>query len=221
MSERGGIVVFGDVVGSRRLGAGAPIWLEQLCRELDETYADERLAGFEFTQGDELQGLLTVDADPLRAVLRGALPSRHDAPPMRWAVVYGDVEAGQGPATRRTGPAFLGARETIDLARRQADSLLMRTGDPDTDELLDGTAPVLGTLLHRLTDRQREIARLALVHGLRQADIADRLGIRRATVSVAFGRADIRSLTRLLAAIRALWRAGIRAADRHDARAAT
>src|SRR5207249_2630795 len=71
------------------------------------------------------------------------------------------------------------------------------TGDPRTDELLDGTAPLLGELLEDLTRRQREIARLMLVEGLRQSEVADRLGGSRATVSVAAERAHIRSIGEL------------------------
>jgi DNA-directed RNA polymerase specialized sigma24 family protein len=98
---------------------------------------------------------------------------------------------------------------TIDLARRQRDDLLMVTGDPHADELLDGTAPVLGSLLVRLTDRQREVARLSLLDGLRQSEIAERRGVARATVSVASTRADVRSLARLLATVRQIWSQGV------------
>jgi DNA-binding CsgD family transcriptional regulator len=207
-TERG-IVLFGDVVRSRRLGALGPAWLERLCRELDARYGDRRAAPFEFTQGDEIQGLLRPDADPFEAVLVSLCRPRSEAPPMRWAIAFGEVDAGHGPATRRTGPAFLLARETIELARSQRDTLLVMSGDEASDRLLEGTAPVLGSLMVRLTDRQRTIASMALVEGLRQADIAARLGVRRATVSVAFARADVRSLTRLLATARELWATGV------------
>src|SRR4051794_35889749 len=63
------IVLFGDVVGSRRAPAAAAAWLRRLAAELDRLYAAEALASFGFTQGDELQGLLTASADPVRAVL--------------------------------------------------------------------------------------------------------------------------------------------------------
>lgn len=211
MASQLGIVVFGDVVRSRRLSGGAAAWLERLCAQLDRHYREQRLAGFEFTQGDELQGLLRIGADPFTAILRGVLVPRDEAPATRWAIVCGEVEPGRGPATRRTGPAFLDARETIELSRRQRDTLLVRTGDPDTDRLLEGTAPVLGSLLVRLTDRQRQVARLALDEGLRQSDVADRLRVRRATVSVAFTRADVRSLARILGAVRTLWASGVTA----------
>lgn len=204
-----GVVLFGDVVQSRRRPTRASAWLERLAADLDRVYGDQALARFEFTQGDELQGLLRPEADPFIAVLHAMLRPKREAPGMRWAVVAGPVLPGRGPATRRTGPAFVTARATIELARRQRDDVLMLTGDPEADGLLNGTAPVLGSLLVRLTDRQREVARLGLLDGLRQSEIAEQLGVARATVSVASARADMRSLARLLATVRRIWSQGM------------
>jgi DNA-binding CsgD family transcriptional regulator len=207
------VVLFGDVVRSRRRPIGASEWLESLAAELDDKYGDQAMARFEFTQGDELQGLLRPDADPFTAVLSATLRTSAEAPAMRWAVVAGPVLPGRGPATRRTGPAFVTARVTIELARKQRDTLLVLTGDAYADGLLAGTAPVLGSMLRRLTDRQREVARLGLLDGLRQSEIADRLEVARATVSVAERRADVRSLERLLAAVRRIWSEGLMRRD--------
>jgi len=204
-----GVVLFGDVVHSRRRPTRSAEWLETLAAELDAAYGDQALARFEFTQGDELQGLLRPEADPFDAVLRATLRPRMEAPAMRWAIVAGEILPGRGAATRRTGPAFLTARKTIELARRQRDTLLVLTGDAQADGLLAGTAPVLGSLLARLTDRQREVARLGFLEGLRQSEIADRLGVARATISVASTRADVRSLTMLLGAVRSIWSDGL------------
>ncbi|CAN5561318.1 hypothetical protein BH20CHL6_BH20CHL6_18330 [soil metagenome] len=204
-----GVVLFGDVVHSRRRPTKASEWLEALAAELDRAYEDRALARFEFTQGDELQGLLQPEADPFTAVLSATLRPRAEAPSMRWAIVAGGILPGRGPATRRTGPAFVTARKTIELARRQRDTLHVLTGDAEADGLLAGTAPVLGSLMGRLTDRQREVARLALLEGLRQSEIADRLKVARATISVVSSRADVRSLTMLLGAVRSIWSDGL------------
>jgi predicted DNA-binding protein (UPF0251 family) len=216
MNSRRAVVLFGDVVRSRRESAASTAWLERLCALLDAAYGQQKLAPFEFTQGDELQGLLDVSADPFRAVLEGSLrphAGEGAAPRMRWVVVHGEVDPGRGPATRRTGPAFILARQTLEEASRSRDGLLCRTGDPRADALLDGTAPVLAAMIEGMTDRQREVARLALVEGLRQSDIAERLGVARATVSVSFARGDVRNLGRLLAAVRAIWREGVSAQE--------
>lgn len=207
-----GIVLFGDVVRSSDDAPASTAWLEELCVRLDGAYAGQTLAPFEFTQGDEIQGLLAVAADPFLAVLDATLREHrgeHRVPSMRWVVVAGGVDAGKGPATRRTGEAFVRARETLELATRRHDGLLCRTGDPEADALLDGTAPVLAAIIDGMTDRQRVVARLALVEGLRQADIAERLEVARPTVSVSYARGDVRNLERLVGAIRAIWSHGL------------
>ena len=58
------------------------------------------------------------------------------------------------------------------------------TGDEDVDVLLDDLAPVLGRALADLSPAQRRVARLILVDGLRRSEVAERLGVSRATVSV-------------------------------------
>jgi RNA polymerase sigma factor (sigma-70 family) len=201
------IVLFGDVVDSRRAPAAASAWLRQLCFELEGLYEGERLASFAFTQGDELQGLVLPSGDPVRGVLYASL---HEAArPMRWAVVHGLVERGEGPATEWGGDAFVQARELIETTRRQRDGLLMVSGDARIDELLAEVAPVLAELLRDLSARQRTVARLVLLDGLRQADVADRLDVSRATVSVTYGRARVRSIERMTAAVRTIFRMGV------------
>lgn len=198
-----GLVLFGDVVGSRRDSSAAAEWLRHLVDELDHAYGERRLAPFGFTQGDELQGLLAADADPLVAVLHADLSPA--ARPIRWVCVKGGVDPGEGPATQRTGQAFLAARDAIEAARAGHDRLVIRTGQAEVDELLAGMTPALADLLEGLTPRQRAVARLALIEGLRQSEVADRLSVRRATISVSFGRARVQTLQRLVAAIRKVY----------------
>jgi len=205
------IVVFGDVIRSRRDASGSTTWLRTLTAELEATSSPgSLLAPFEFTQGDELQGLLAPGADPLDAVLRASFnPERS---PMRWVIVAGEVDPGTGPATQRTGPAFLRARERLAEAGARRDNLLMSSGDPATDALLDRLAPVLAEMLGDLTRRQMTIGRLLVIDGLRRSEAADRLHVSRATVSVVADRAHIRSITRLASALRELFAAGCAAA---------
>jgi hypothetical protein len=204
------IVLFGDVVKSRRDSRGSTAWLRTLVEELEAAYPPaERLADFEFTQGDEIQGLLTTSADPLAAVLRAGLhPERR---PMRWVVVAGDVDPGRGPATQRTGVAFLRARELLKEAAARRDGMLISSGHEDTDRLLDDLAPLLAELLGDLTTRQRVIGRLLLVEGLSRSEAAERLHVSRATISVAADRAHHRSIGRLARALETLFATGIEA----------
>jgi DNA-binding CsgD family transcriptional regulator len=210
MTDNLGLVLFGDVVGSRLDSAGSTAWLRDLVAELDEAYGDERLAPFGFTQGDELQGLLAPATDPLSAVLRAALGPGGRR--MRWVVVRGavDVDAtgGKAPATERTGPAFVTARKAIDEARTGHQRLVILTGHLEVDSLLADLTPALVDMLDGLTARQRTVARLALIDDMRQSEVADRLKVRRATISVAFSRARVRPLHRLVEGIRRVYSSG-------------
>ena len=207
-----GVVLFGDVIASRHGSGASARWLHSLRRRLDGIYGPQRMATFEFTQGDEIQGLLDPAADPFRAVLESTLlphEGRDAAPRMRWVVVFGALDPGRGPATHRTGDAFLRARALLEQARDDQDGLLCRTGDAAADAILAGTSPVMAAIIERMTDRQRQIARLALVDGLRQSEIADRLEVARPTVSVSYARADVRNLARLIGAQRLIWAEGV------------
>ena len=82
------------------------------------------------------------------------------------------------------------------------------TGRTEVDALLAELAPALVDMLDGLTDRQRIVARLALIEDLRQSEVADRLHVRRATISVSFNRARVRSLQRLVAGIRRVYASG-------------
>lgn len=211
-----GIVVFGDVVDSRRSAAASTAFLRALIADMDACYPDaQRLAMPGITQGDELQVLLVTEADPFALVMQTGL--RADARRMRWVVVAGAIDPGQGPATERTGAAFLRARTLMERAKPTRDRLLVETGDPGVDPVLADLGPLLPRLLADLTPRQREVARPLLLDGLRRAQVADRLGISRATVSVMAERARVRELAGLERALAALFAAG---AGRHEPPAA-
>lgn len=207
------ICLIGDVVGSRRSARAATAWLEHLRDRLEERHP-ERLAAFEFTQGDEIQGLLPAGSDALDLVLDSLLRPHAGptgVPRMRWVIGVGAVDPGHGPATRRTGEAFLLARDRMTRIHREGDVLACATGHPPTDRLLDGVAPVLGSLIDRMTDRQRAVLHLRIIERLRQEDIADRLGISQSAVSGHLSRAGARDVTRLADAVRALLAAGMAA----------
>ncbi len=199
--EERGIAVIGERVGQGIGGTVPPPDLRALAAALDAAYADGRLAGFAVTDG-RLIGILRPDADGLGVVMVAGL--RVGDLRLRWALVEGELEpAGDGPSPRADG-LVADARRTFELARLRRERLVIRTGEPGADRLLDGIAPLLGELLDDLTDRQRIVARLLLLDGRRQADAADALGVSRATISVLVGRGRIRSIERLADSIRAI-----------------
>jgi len=202
-----GIVLIGDVVGSKRDLSAASAWSRRLSAELSAQRAGDQLAAFDFAQGDEVQGLLRPDADPFDYLLHAFL--HEAAPPMRWAVVAGSIEAGEGTAIQRTGAAFVDARAALAEAKHRSDPLLVSTGHAAADALLDDLAPVFAASLQSMTPRQRTIARLMLLEGCRQSDVAARLGVSRATVSVAYGRGRVRDAGRLLRVTRRIFAEGM------------
>jgi hypothetical protein len=146
---------------------------------------------------------LSVDGGPIRPPIRvdphdpfRALMATWFDPatsPARWAVVVGGASE---------------AHAALDAAATARELLVVRTGRPEADALLADLSPVLGRLLEDMTPSQRRLARYLLVGGIRQADAAELLGISRASVSVAHGRARIHEVGLLLRAVRACWAAG-------------
>jgi hypothetical protein len=114
-------------------------------------------------------------------------------PPARWAVTVGGAAESEA---------------ALDAANAARELLVVRTGSDDADARLADLAPVLGRLLDDTTPSQRRLARLLLLDGHRQADAAEILGISRASVSVAHGRARIHEISLLLRAVQAFWAAG-------------
>jgi DNA-directed RNA polymerase specialized sigma24 family protein len=129
--------------------------------------------------------------DPFLALLDAWLDPA--MPAARWAVVVG---------------ADGDADAALHAAAARRELLIVRTGSDDADALLADLSPVLGRLLDDLTSSQRRLARLLLIEGVRQADAAELLGISRASVSVANGRARIHEIGLQLRAMRACWAAG-------------
>ncbi len=133
-----------------------------------------------------------VDADdPFVALLDAWLDPA--MPAARWSVVVGVDED---------------AEAALEAAAARRELLVVCTGNEDADALLADLSPVLGRLLDDLTPSQRRLARLRLIEGIRQADAAEVLGISRASVSVANGRARIHEIDLQLRAVRACWAAG-------------
>lgn len=133
-----------------------------------------------------------VDPDePFRALLATWLDPA--VPAARWAVTVGGIADSEA---------------ALDAASAARELLVVRTGSAAADTMLADLAPVLGRLLDDMTPSQRRLARLLLLDGHRQADAAEILGISRASVSVAHGRARIHEVRLMLRAVQACWAAG-------------
>ncbi len=205
-------VLFGDVVDSRA-DPGASAFLRTLRDELEAAYGTGGLAPAGFTQGDELQLLLAPGADPFARGPARRAPSRCARAPLggrrrrRAAPGAGPRPSGPGRPSSRPASCWSGRRPGARACSRS-------TGDAAADALLLDLGPVLAALLAELTDRQREVARLLLIEGLRRAEAAERLGVSRATVSVIATRGRVRHLASLAAALARTFGDGVERASR-------
>jgi DNA-directed RNA polymerase specialized sigma24 family protein len=196
-----GLFVIGDAIGSKRDSAGTADWLRALATDLNAALGEWRRAEFAFTRGDEIRGLLRPDADPMLVVLHTALAD--SIRPIRWGIAWGEMDAAPADATAAdlAGPAVTLAEAATAEAKHRHERLVLRTGDAEADALLDGMSPALMGMLDELTQTQRHVARLAIIDGLRQSEVAERLKVRRATISVSFARSRVSSLEALAGAI--------------------
>ena len=169
-------MIFGDVVRSRRDASGVDgLAAHARGGARDDLSPADRLADFEFTQGDELQGLLAISASiPFRRGLRAGL--HPDRRPMRWVV--GGRRGRPGPRSGdRSGPARRSCRPASCWRRRRpgATASSVDSGDPPTD-----AAPRRHRAAARRAARRPDrsasgsIARLLLVDGLRRSEAAAR-----------------------------------------------
>jgi SatD family (SatD) len=150
------VALIGDVTGSRALPS-ATAWLDALCGDLNERYRADLVATFKRTKGDEVQGLLRPDADVMAAYLHYALAG--DRLPMRWSIVSGEADAGEGPATDWTGQVLVAASDTVDAMKHTDDLLRIATGDAALDERLAVFGPWIADWAFELTAKQRTIIR--------------------------------------------------------------
>ncbi len=129
-------------------------------------------------------------------VLDRVVASRFDraVAPVRWGIGTGSDDA----------TAAIRADSALRLAREHGVKVGFATGDPWRDALLADLELALSALLDDLTPRQAEIARLVLVHGARQVEVAHALGVSRATVSVAVARGRLPAIAGLRRAIQAV-----------------
>jgi SatD family (SatD) len=185
-STKTAIALIGDIVASRQLDprqrTALQRRLEQLLDAMNRQYRDALAAKFLLTLGDEFQGVLT----------RGDV-----VPDIVWQLETGlrqiDVRIAIGLGTLNPpfkdvalgmdGPAFHQAREAIELSRKRRLKGGVFAGFGDDDPVLNGFARILRYVREGFTERQLDTAAL-LRGGIRQTEVADRLGVTRQMVNV-------------------------------------
>lgn len=209
-----GTVLIGDVVSSRSVDRTQTIEdLKALASDLNTRFAADLLAEFDYTSGDELQGVLRPGADLFKVLLACHLVPQ--VPDMRWGIAVGMIDSGTGTAIRRTGEAFLMARAAIVKAKTSKRKIAISTGFPRVDRLFYLALGLWRASLDELTARRRTLAFLFLVEGLPQSQIATDLGVSRATVSVIISRGKIREIGEQAQALSSIYD-GVANALAHD-----
>lgn len=211
------IAVIADLVGSK--AAAAPAWFDELAEVLNEHFSARGtlVADFVRTRGDELDGLISLAADPFDAYLFGALGYRAGVAvlPTRWVVVAGAVRPGSGPADRRDGLAIWQAQDLIPSLRASGDyALILRSGAPQPDANLARLMPWIHQGVADLTDNQRHL----LAHRMRAGDttltlkrlrLGARVDVSLEAVRKTLASTKVRRLDDLMAVARAEFARGI------------
>lgn len=151
---------------------------------------------FERTAGDEFQGVVGAASDAVAIALRLVRDGR-------WSIGIGvgTIEVGASARASR-GPAFLRARQAVDVAKRSPHHVaVLGPGDDDADETLNsraGQAHALLTMLAAVVGRRTDAGweAIDLVEaGSSPAEAAAELGISRQAVgqrlAVALWREEI------------------------------
>jgi len=188
LGDRHHAVLTGDIVGSRKAPDRQALQeaLRRLLAELNDTFGDIVEVPFSISVGDEFQGVAAPDGRLVRlidAMQRTLHPVR-----VRVGVGIGAVSTDFASRSQEMdGPAFLFAREALDLAKAQTPQawLCFRTADEAFDLAANGIALLLGLVKERwkplhwsraaLKDKGWNVERIAEHEGVTQASVSNSL----------------------------------------------
>lgn len=185
--------IIGDLVASRRLSpeqrAAAQLELNAALAEVNAAFSGSLAAKFIVTLGDECQGLINSEGDPVSAALM--LLHRMRRYPIRLAIGMGGISTSLdgGPAIGADGTAYRRARRAIEQMKvRHGARLRFACGDEELESALNVVAALCDKLASGWTDKQEQAvcamltARIAGVK-LTQTELAASLGIGQSTVN--------------------------------------
>lgn len=178
------LAVIGDIRSSRLAPQRAEMQklLEHGLEEINREFADELVAGFVITLGDEFQGVLR---EPGRAVkVLVALEAVLGEISVRYGVGWGTISTELREfAVGMDGPCFHRAREAVREGKR-ADRWATVSGFGGDDEILNGLLWLVGAVRGRWTSVQRET--VEQVRAARtQREVAAARGVHESSVSQA------------------------------------
>lgn len=177
------IAIIGDIIGSRKLGAGRSAAQKKLFRfleEINKNYKSAIIAKFIVTTGDEFQGLLKNGDLIPDLIWNLEIELKFD---VRLGIGCGKLNTPvQSSAIGMDGPAWYAARAAIEESYIHKKYGGVFKQFDEYDPVLNGFARILHHTRTQFTHRQRKILNL-LRDGLTQGDVASRLKITKQAVS--------------------------------------
>jgi DNA-binding CsgD family transcriptional regulator len=180
------LALIADIVDSRRfLGpkrGALQHRLDQLVTQLNGRFADQLIAPFVVSRGDEFQGMLR-GGDGLPDLI-WALDTEFPPADIRLGIGFGTLETPLGDnVLQLDGPVLHRAREAIETAARsrRLGGVFLGFGE-EGDEILNGIARLLERQRERMSDRQKKVLQY-LRQGMTQVEIARKLRLTSQAIS--------------------------------------
>lgn len=181
-------IITGDIAGSQQAAAPSQ-WLEPLKRVLGSMGRTPQ--DWEIYRGDAFQVEVRNPVDALEVALyiKAAIKCEKDLD-VRMAIGIGRMEH-QAPAiTERNGEAFVNSGSRFDQLHDEKRRLALRSPWPDFDDDMDLYLRLASVFMDQWTPLSAEVIAMLLPEpGLKQATIAQRLGISQSSVSDRLARA--------------------------------
>ena len=179
------LALIGDMVGSRELLPSRRQKIQERFKEfiqyLNKKYAEDLLAKFVITLGDEFQGLL-LSATPIPDLMWD-IDQRFSDRDLRVGVGFGVLTTPiQKEAINVDGPALYNARTAVENARRKRSLGGVFVGFGEADQVMNGIAHLLSFHRSELAQQQLRIAEL-MRQGRTHLQAAEQLQISRQAVS--------------------------------------
>ncbi|MCK4680275.1 hypothetical protein KAT82_04070 [bacterium] len=178
------LAVIGDIRGSRLAPRRAELQklMERALEEINREFADELVAGFVITLGDEFQGLLRKPGQAVKVLV--ALEALLGETSVRYGLGWGTISTElRELAFGMDGPCFHRGREAVGESKR-VDRWVTVSGFGGDDEVLNGLLWLVGAARGRWTSVQRETVEQVRT-ARTQREVAAARGVHESSVSQA------------------------------------